>query len=1361
MRHLKNLALGIGLGFVLAFPLSGRAQVEDFITGTSVNFLHLDGSRLHWKADCQSGFPNTRIYYRSLTADENHVIYAPSPCSISNSVFTELDVDGAYAYWLNAAGQVRRMDKYYGGPPTLIATTPGDGALSINGQVAVSPGYVFWTEEFGEFRDTSIIYRCPKTPGAFVEIVRDYSSQPLAYMKSLYALNDTNIFYLLGDGRVINLKREVRGAPPFTFFVWEPTTISAEATALFLTSDRIYWVDASSDRKSAFFRSSPITDVTNERLDYLAFRTTAHDVVEFVVNEDYIFFQDLTSSSAGPFMRKDRNDSNPAVEIAGLTYRLSHLSLNSDHLIWRKNNTTISRLSIAAPPVTRDLQATGMEVVQVIQNASNQNPLVAGKPTFVRLFGRIASSSAGETNLSFWPIAALYGEQGGAPLRGSPLTPFQNFPLKSTAPAREDASGWFLFRLPDEWTRLGAIRLRGVINPNRVLPETSYANNTRTYDTNFFYRPPVGMVMYPTLTHRGAIFEYNPSMQQTFDYIEALLPTSDLIVRFVGGLIEEPYDPAHWIGDGGPFEVSEADDDGWTVLTELTLRKVFSGERYAEALGGFDHYVAMLRRQADMPEWSGYAHRGDDRIPLNMIASTFFEERSLNGVGAPFAAVTQCQELAHNYGRLHVDCGDPDSTDPFYPYATDTLSSTAAGYIGFNPFTRALILPDDAADFMSYCGPKWTSDYTWKALFNLINHQRPPAVAAAALEFAMGPGAGTRSLIAGYVVVDHGIVALKQALPLTGAQEYQAAQAIIGGQLPHPNYEIRAFAGDELRATYPIYFTDAAADEGAHHSSSFIAIANLETGWDSINFINKSNPAVALASLYGGVSAPVVNVLAPTAGQVISREGPLTIRWTGSDPNNDTLVYSARFSSDGGATWQMIASGTPNLEMTITPSGLRGSQNCIIEVIASDGILTSTARSQPFTLAQGTPRAFIFTETPRGRNCDLLTQVFIPAGEPIIFHGRAHDDEDGDMPGASLAWVVTGPVSRSGNGRQFQLDDLAPGNYNVRLTASDTAQQTGIAQMTLTVDPHYVENSNTAIVLDGEGNDPAYLADKHPLQIRYSNAAPALVRMVHQNGSLYICASGLRAGTDSGSSFGVVFDVNNSGGSAPQVGDLMFEVSVDGRIRTLTGNGSIFVQDAQVNGLQAEYSIHGAVAPMFSVWSAELRIDMARLGGWNGQTVGLAIGHLNIDLSGERSRYWPVNTAGPSTWADTVLGPDPNDPTDSDRDGMPDRWELSIFGNLTQKGDADYDGDRLANADEYIAGTNPNNGKSVLAVQIQRAPSGIRLFWPNAVGRTYAVLGSDDLRLWDTVATGIGTGQWLAPSANPANFYRVEVCSGR
>ncbi len=45
---------------------------------------------------------------------------------------------------------------------------------------------------------------------------------------------------------------------------------------------------------------------------------------------------------------------------------------------------------------------------------------------------------------------------------------------------------------------------------------------------------------------------------------------------------------------------------------------------------------------------------------------------------------------------------------------------------------------------------------------------------------------------------------------------------------------------------------------------------------------------------------------------------------------------------------------------------------------------------------------------------------------------------------------------------------------------------------------------------------------------------------------------------------------------------------------------------------------------------------------------------------------------------------------DVDHDGLPDAWEIAMFGNLTsQSGSSDYDGDGLTNAQEKALGTNP------------------------------------------------------------------------
>ena len=46
---------------------------------------------------------------------------------------------------------------------------------------------------------------------------------------------------------------------------------------------------------------------------------------------------------------------------------------------------------------------------------------------------------------------------------------------------------------------------------------------------------------------------------------------------------------------------------------------------------------------------------------------------------------------------------------------------------------------------------------------------------------------------------------------------------------------------------------------------------------------------------------------------------------------------------------------------------------------------------------------------------------------------------------------------------------------------------------------------------------------------------------------------------------------------------------------------------------------------------------------------------------------------------------------DTDIDGLPDRWELTQFGDLSQDGNTDTDADRLSNAFEYEAKLNPNN----------------------------------------------------------------------
>jgi len=70
------------------------------------------------------------------------------------------------------------------------------------------------------------------------------------------------------------------------------------------------------------------------------------------------------------------------------------------------------------------------------------------------------------------------------------------------------------------------------------------------------------------------------------------------------------------------------------------------------------------------------------------------------------------------------------------------------------------------------------------------------------------------------------------------------------------------------------------------------------------------------------------------------------------------------------------------------------------------------------------------------------------------------------------------------------------------------------------------------------------------------------------------------------------------------------------------------------------------------------------------------------------NNYDTTQTLG-AGWVDSVwFG------KDSDNDGLPDNWETQYFGNLTQTGSGDFDGDGKTNLAEFRNGTDPTSAAS-------------------------------------------------------------------
>jgi hypothetical protein len=146
-------------------------------------------------------------------------------------------------------------------------------------------------------------------------------------------------------------------------------------------------------------------------------------------------------------------------------------------------------------------------------------------------------------------------------------------------------------------------------------------------------------------------------------------------------------------------------------------------------------------------------------------------------------------------------------------------------------------------------------------------------------------------------------------------------------------------------------------------------------------------------------------------------------------------------------------------------------------------------------------------------------------------------------------------------------------------------------------------------------------------------------------------------------------------------------------------------------------------------WSAETPIATAIV------LSNLVSGPHYVEVSGKRDSalyqdstlFGPVaQTTRTATWF--VGG------GDSDGDGLPDSWEIQYFMNLAQGPNGDPDGDGMTNLQEYLAGTDPTNAASKLALSIS-SPSGnaVTLQFNAVSNKTYTLL----------YRTSLSTGGWL------------------
>ncbi|MHB1306185.1 MAG: thrombospondin type 3 repeat-containing protein [Limisphaerales bacterium] len=117
---------------------------------------------------------------------------------------------------------------------------------------------------------------------------------------------------------------------------------------------------------------------------------------------------------------------------------------------------------------------------------------------------------------------------------------------------------------------------------------------------------------------------------------------------------------------------------------------------------------------------------------------------------------------------------------------------------------------------------------------------------------------------------------------------------------------------------------------------------------------------------------------------------------------------------------------------------------------------------------------------------------------------------------------------------------------------------------------------------------------------------------------------------------------------------------------------------------------------------------------------------------------------------------------DTNFDGLPDDWQTGYWGvdkTKWPKPQVDSDNDGASNLEEFLAGTNPTDGDSVLRTTIVPSSQGLIFSWNSEPGCFYQVQSSTDLEGWLDLGgprfavTRITS--FIIPTSNSVSYYRI------
>ncbi|MFN2602457.1 MAG: hypothetical protein ABR582_06830 [Gemmatimonadaceae bacterium] len=335
--------------------------------------------------------------------------------------------------------------------------------------------------------------------------------------------------------------------------------------------------------------------------------------------------------------------------------------------------STSANAQYALLPATLDMRVDGAYLTQSVQRYDGSVPLVAGRTAYLRVFpvANEDNSAAPAARLRLFSNGVLVSTRNldpkpaGVPFEADQSSASRSWSIQIDGSLIQQGFGFVVDLDPDNLIR--EVNESNNTFPANGSPRVQSVQSVASLDVRFV----------PILTtingFTGVVNDTNKD-----SYLETALRMYPLSTY--SAEVRAPFSTNAAVGPG-PDEVTTLNQ----VLNELDALRVAEGST---------KYYAGIIKIGSGSSFSGVAVIG--------------QPTTLSYDLQPGAPVALAHEFGHTAGRRHAPCGGAANPDPNYPYFGASI-----GTYGFDVAAQTIYSPASTFDLMSYCAPRWLSDYTY------------------------------------------------------------------------------------------------------------------------------------------------------------------------------------------------------------------------------------------------------------------------------------------------------------------------------------------------------------------------------------------------------------------------------------------------------------------------------------------------------------------------------------------------------------------------------------------------------------------------------------------------------------------------